>query len=137
MKFTDITIQDALLAGQKIYHEDTCYFLSISGTLMQENAKGRIPAMLSKEDLSATDWSLNQLDYAYDYVRIISEGVLCRFWNVNDLCTYYIFGKLEKFKDVKFKLKHTNIWFDNCWPVSINEVNILDNTEKYRINNND
>lgn len=130
MKFIDNTIQDALLAGQKVYHEDTCYFLSISGTLMQENAKGRIPAMLSKEDLSATDWSPFQPTYDYD--KIITDKILCRFWNDSDAFSNYLYGKLGNAKDGRFNIKHTAIWLDNCEPVGISDINITTNPACYR-----
>lgn len=132
MKFIDSPIQEVLLKGGKVYQGRNCYYLDngVCGILMQESARGKVPASLSKKDLSATDWSLIQPVYAY--ANIIKDEVLCRFWNDSDGYSRYIYGKLAKVKDGRFNLEHTSLWFDNCEPVGVSDITISGNPEIYR-----
>ena len=132
MKFIDRAIQEALLAGQKVYHGKNCYYIDngVDGILIQENASGKMAAILSKKDLSTTDWSLCQP--VYDYYAIIKDEVLCRFWNDSDVVSNYIYGKLASVKDGRFNLRHSSIYFDNCEPVGIPDITIAGNPDFYR-----
>ena len=132
MKFIGTIIQEALLAGQKVYHDKNCYYIDkeLDSILMQENASGKMFAILSKKDLYATDWST--FPPSYDYDAIIKDKILCRFWNDCDAFSNYIYGKLEKVKDGRFNLQHTNMYFDNCAPVNVFDITTSNNPDFYR-----
>lgn len=132
MRFIDRIIQDRLLDGYEVYHNKNCYYIAkeFNEILMQENASGKMAAILSKKDLSATDWST--FTPSYDYDEIIKDKILCRFWNDTDESSNYIYGKLGKVKDGSFNLKHSNMYFDNCEPVGIPDITIAGNPDFYR-----
>ena len=131
MKFIDNEIQQALLTGKRVYHGGNCYYIkSRTNELVKDTARDAKAARLSKYDLTTTDWSLTPLEYDYD--AIIKDKVLCRFWNDCDAFSNYIYGRLEKAKDGKFNLQHTNMYFDNCEPVNVFDITTSNNPDFYR-----
>ena len=131
MKFIDRIIQDRLLDGYKVYHGTNCYYIdkSLASTLMLENASGKMAAIIGEKDLSATDWSPFQP--SYDYAKILIDRILCRFWNDDDTYSNYIFGKLGDYKDGRFNIFGSDLWFDNCEPVNTAAIRSTDNPRVY------